>query len=445
MKRQPTAVLRAALVLSLAWTLFSFWRPATFVLTSFGSWPPVVPLFAFLVPSATVWVLLAAGVIAAGYWLTTRLDRFSRTAFIALAFTFSAALSLSVHAVRLGTLPGAELMLFKGEEILEDARAAKSVSALLHTYTDRQATLSLHGRTKPPGFAVMYRAMLAVLPNSLALLGTMLTLIASLLVLPVYFLAHQLDGDEKRARAAALVAAAAPPAVMFGAVSLDAVFGTVAAGAFALTAWELANPSAARRVAIGLAIFIMLMLSYSGFVAGLLCVGWLALERIRQPRAFARTVLDIAVAAAASFLVLALVTGFNAWTCFANAVHLNSELMTGVIRKPIHSFAVWSYASVGNPLAFAIVLGPALVGPLALLRRSDLTGRARTLAWAASAMFALACFGGTYLMETERILLFFLPIIAALVVRPVELELRSMVTLSAVTALAFELALFTFW
>jgi hypothetical protein len=202
MGRQPTAMLRAALALSLLWTLFYFWRPATFILSNFGPWKPVPPIFAFLVPAATAWVLVASGVIAAGFWLTTNAERFSRPVFLALAFIFSASLALSVHAARTGTLPGAELMLFKGEEILEDARAAKSVSALVSTYTDRQSTLSLHGRTKPPGFAVMYRGMLAALPDRIALFGTLLTLLASLTVLPVYALALLLDGHERRARSA---------------------------------------------------------------------------------------------------------------------------------------------------------------------------------------------------------------------------------------------------
>jgi uncharacterized membrane protein YqaE (UPF0057 family) len=232
---------------------------------------------------------------------------------------------------------------------------------------------------------------------------------------------------------------------MFGAVSLDAVFATVAAGAFALTGWELARPSTAKRVALGFTIFLMLMLSYSGFIAGLVCAVWLGLERIRNPRVLFRTALDVVATMFAAFVAVAFVTGFNAWTCFVNAVHLNNHLMTGVIGKPINSLAVWSYAAIGNPLAFAVVLGPAIVGPLALLRRQDFPGRAGTLVVAAASSFALASFGGIYLMETDRIFLFFLPILAVFVARPEDLSRRSIVTLSAVTALALELALFTFW
>ena len=445
MTRHPSAILRAGIVLALGWTLFLFWRPATYVLTSFGAWPPVAPVFAFLVPEITAWAMVAVGVIGGGSWLATRSERFGRAAFLALVVTFAVALSLSVHAARSGTLPGTELLLFKGEEILEDARAAKSVSELMRTYTDRQPTLSLHGRTKPPGFAVLFRAMLTLLPDSLRLFGLILTFVAGLAILEAYALAYLLDGSERRARAAALVAATAPPAVLFGAVSLDAVFATVAGGAFVLTAWELVRPGSGKRAAIGFAVFVMLMLSYSGFVAGLLCAAWLALERWRQPRFLARTALDVAVGVLAPFLVLAAVTGFNAWTCFANAVHLNTELMTGVIGKSIKSFGVWSYASVGNLLAFAVALGPAVTGALGLLRPGDLAGRARTLAYASAVSFALACFGGIYLMETERIFLFFVPIVAALAVRPAEADLRLTITLSAVTALVLEVLLFTYW
>jgi hypothetical protein len=103
------------------------------------------------------------------------------------------------------------------------------------------------------------------------------------------------------------------------------------------------------------------------------------------------------------------------------------------------------YASIGNALAFAIALGPALVGTLALLRRADVEARPRALGWSAAVAFIVACVGGIYLIETERIFLFFVPVIAVLAARVREAPVRVTVVASAATALAFELALFTLW
>jgi hypothetical protein len=435
----------AAVALGAAWALFHAWRPATFVLTESGGRPPLAPLYAFVLPAVTPWVVAVGLVIAAGAWLAGRLARARPALFLAFAFAFAAALAFSVHAARSGTLPGRELAFYEGEEILEDARSATSAASLLRTYTERQPRLSLHGRTKPPGFALLYLAALSVFPDSLPVLGALLTLIGSLIVLPTYALSRLLDGDEARARAGALLAAAAPPAVLFGAVSLDAVFATVAGCAFALTAWEIARPSTWKRAALGIALFATLMLSYSGLVVLLLCSSWLALERWRRPREFVRDGAQIALVAAAAFLLVRLASGFDAWTCFENARRLNAHLMTRVIGRPIDSPAVLRYASIGNALAFAIALGPALVGTLALLRRADVEARPRALGWSAAVAFIVACVGGIYLIETERIFLFFVPVIAVLAARVREAPVRVTVVASAATALAFELALFTLW
>jgi hypothetical protein len=391
-------------------------------------------------------MVAAIGAIAVGVWIARNIGERRRRLFLLLAVVWAIAINLAVHASRSGTLPAKELGFYKNEEILSDVLSTgPSPVKLLSTYTERQPTLSVHGRTKPPGFALLYQAVLTVFPKRLSILGIVITVLGSVLAIPVYWLARALDGDEARARASALLAASAPASVLFGAVSLDAVFAVVAATCFALTAWEIATPSPRKRFVLGFTLFVSIMLSYSGLVVGLVCALWLALERFSDPRRLLRSGVEIASGVVAPLLFLRWSTGFNAWTCFVNARKLNSDLMTEVIGKRLDTASIWSYASIGNLLAFGVFLGPALVAALGGLRASQLSPRARTLALAAGASLLVACIGGVYLLETERILLFFVPIVAVLAARSAGPKLAETVGLSCSTALLFELLCFTLW
>ena len=438
-------MLAVAVVLAAAWAAFHAWRSPTFVLTPFEGRPPVAPLYAFFLPAVTPWVVLALAFAVAAVWLASRRAPSSTPAFLVSAVVVAAGLALSVHAARSGGLPGRELAFYQGEEVIEDARVFESAGELLRGYNERQPRLSLHGRVRPPGAALLYRGLLSVLPDSLPVLGTALGLLAALLPLLAYALARQVGSDEPRARAAALLTAVAPPAVLFGAVSLDAVLALLAGAAFALTAWELARPAPAKRFDLGLVLFAGLMFSYTGFVVGLVCAAWIVLERWRRPGELLRGALEIALGVVPPFLLLKLAYGFDAWQCFTTARHLNTEMMSQVIGKPTGSPAVWAYASLGNLLAFTIALGPALLGALLVLRKSELPQRARTLALSVALALAVASLGGLYLMETERIFGFFVPALAVLAASARRIDLGEVVGATAALALVLELLLFTLW
>lgn len=453
--RAPELV--AASLLAAAWFAFHVWRPANFVLTVLpadrASGPhaagadlqPLSPLYAFFLPAVTPWLAGAIVAIAAGVWIARTIGRRRTGLFLLVAVVWATALNLAVHGARSGTLPAKELAFYMNEEILSDALAiGSSPITLLGTYCERQPALSIHGRTKPPGFALLYQALLAVFPKRLSTLGLVITALGSLLVIPTYALSRGLD-DEMPARGSALLAASAPASVLFGAASLDAVFAVVAAGCFALTAREIAARALWKRIALGVGLFVALMLSYSAFVVGLVCALWLVLDRWAEPRRLFRSLAEIGVSVVALFLLLKWTAGFDAWTCFVNARRLNSELMTGVIGKPLGTAAVWSYASIGNALAFLIGLGPAIVAAIGSVRPQSWSRSGRMLGIATGAAFLVACFGGLYLLETERILLFFVPLAAVLAGRSPRLRLAETIALSCTTALVLELLCFTIW
>lgn len=443
MGRFARALAAATLSLAAAAALFHAWREPTWVLTSFQDRPPLAPIYGFFLPAATPWIFAALAAVAAAILLARRAGTLPTPVFLVAAWALAAALALSVHAARSGGLPGRELAFYRGEEILEDAAAIRSVPEFLRTYTAKQPELSLHGRTKPPGFALLEYLLLGVLPGRERALGVALLLMAACLPLAVHALTRRLTGSEPQARSAALLASAIPASVLFGAVSLDAVFAVVAAVVLALASSLVLGRSSAAALGVGGALFVALMLSYSALIVGLIVLVWLALARRGAPRALAKDASLAAATLIGPFLVLRLAWGFDAWACFVNARRLNAEAMTAILGKPLAT--VWPYASVGNLLAFALGLGPAVVAALALLRRGDLGERLAPLAAASAIALLAACAGGVYLLETERILLLLVPAAAVLATSSRSVRPEVLVGASALTALLAELAIFTLW
>ena len=398
--------------LVLVCALFHAWREPTTVLTAIGGQPPLAPLYAILAPVFRPAAGLAVVVLGFGLWLQLRGPR-SVAAFLLLALVFSFAFRVSVHTVRDPSLPGRELGRYPGEAVLYDVARIRSISGFLDGYAALQPDLSLHGRTKPPGYALLLHGATFVLGRELTALGMFFTLVASAIVVPAWLVGRHLGGPHV-ARDAALLSAVAPSAVLYGAVTLDATFAVLAGFALALALAEVATPNPARRAALGATLSLAAMLSYSAALVGLLC-GVVLLFRGDWPASRrARALAEVGVAFLLPLVVLAALTGFDPLQTFANARTLNRVAMTAILGRDVASFSVWSYAALGNALAFLAMLGAPIVAGLFALRGDRLPAPARGAAVAFVLTLAIACFGGLYLMETERTLLFLVAPAAAL-------------------------------
>lgn len=441
----------AALLLALAWAAFAAWRDPLFVLTSFQGVAPAPPVYGFFLPRATLWVLLALGILGGLVGAAARLRRWrpaSPALYLVCWILGAFAFHLAVHASRSGALPSPELATYAGETVLFDALEIDSAGAFLDRYAEIQPSLSLHGRTKPPGFALLYHFLLEHVSRRLEVLALLFTFLGSLLAWPTYVLARRLTPPEdedgsSRAWAAAALAVTAPAAVLFGAVSLDAVFALAAAVAFALLAGELAAPRLGRRLVLGLVLSGSLLLSYSAFPVILLCVVALAVARWRRPGRLAADVGQVTAGILLPQVLLAVATGFDPWRTFLQARALNAASMTEMVGRDVTSWEVWAYVTPGNLLAFALFLGPALVAGLARLPGSELSTEARSLAVGFGVTLLVVSAGGLYLLETERIWLFLVPPAAALATRDRGLGLPFALAVTGATALLFETFLFT--
>ena len=249
--------------------------------------PPTRTCLGFFLPEATSFVLLAVALLVGGSVLWQRIPPTKRGLFLVFAVVFAAAFRLAVHAVRTAALPGAEFLFYPGEDVFFDVSRISSIGAFLRDYTDLQPDLSLHGRTKPPGFALIHYGIQSWVGDNVEVVGSLLTCAASLIVLPVFYLGKALRGKLEDGRVCAMLAATAPSLVSFGAVSLDAIYAVIAATIFLVALLELRQPDRLLRIGLGLLLFLAMMLSYSTFIMGFFVASTLILERFRRPRACA--------------------------------------------------------------------------------------------------------------------------------------------------------------
>ncbi len=445
------AMAAVAMALALAWWVFNTWHDPGFILTSFHGHAPLAPIYGFFLPRSSYGIWLALLVLALGPagWSLLPWNSFRpwrrEILFLCFAFVFAAAFRLALHAVRAPELPGREFLTYPGEDVLFDVPRIDSPGDFLRDYTALQPRLSLHGRTKPPGFALMHYAIFRLLGDDVRRIGTLLTILASLIVLPCYALGLLLRGRAADGRACAMLAAVVPSAAQYGAVSLDAVFAVLAGAALVIALLELKRPGWRARLALGLILSLGMMLSYSTLLVGFFCACLIVLDRMSRPAACASHLFQVLLFFLLPLAALYLYPGFDAWECFTNAREINAALMRGVVGHPLAGPAVWSYCSAGNLLAFLIGVGLPITAGWCLLPWHAFERVEAIVAGAFALTLAAACFGGIYLMETERILLYLLPGAILAAVLPARFRALPAVALAGLQAIAMELLVFTLW
>ena len=435
----------ATIALGIAWGLHHLWRPATYILTPHRNMAPLTPVYGFFDPSFSWFVLPSLLILIAVVLFLPRLARRGPAPSLLAALLFTATFWFSVHAVREGMLPGREFLTYPSEDVIFDVPRIESAAAFLHHYTRLQPGLSLHGRTKPPGFALLHYGIKSIFGDHVLVVGSLLTLLASLIVVPAYFIGRGLRGRPAEGTSCAILTAAVPAAAAFGALSLDAVYAVVAAGGIAVSLAETNRRRWTWRVGLGLLLALGMMLSYATFLVGFFCGCLIILKRYRRPVRCVTDLLTIGLAFVLPLLLLRLTTGFDAWTAFSNARAINETLMTGIVRHSLAGIGVWSYVSIGNLLAFLIYLGPAAIACWALRSWRDVGEGERSFALAFTATLLVASFGGLFLMETERILLFLVPAAVALALPVEKGRLRAVILLTGLQVIAMELFILTLW
>jgi hypothetical protein len=345
---------------------------------------------------------------------------------------------------------GSEFVYYEGDEFYFDARRILDWEGFLRNYVAIMPRISLHGQHFPPGHALLLFAVgRAFGPGALP--AGITCLVAFAIAIQLAYGALSRVAPEGAARQGVLLLLAAPSMLDFACTSMDAVFLCLATGAWWLSLVAFGNEWTSERnrvlasIAAGVALFAGTFFSFSIVPVGLAVAVYALVKHRARPR---NAIVALACAGAgyvAAAVALQAATGFSILDCLETARANAKALMTHAIGADPST--LWPDLSFGNPLAFSIGAGVALVTAAFASARSQ---RRSPHAWTIAAVLTLAVmsFGGIYFLETERIWMFAIPWLAAIAISAGPLSthsLRALLAAGLAQALAMEALLFTLW
>ena len=298
------------------------------------------------------------------------------------------------------------------------------VRAFLDRFAELSPTLPIHPSAHPPGTPLLIHALGIEGPRELAAL---VIGIGALSVPLTYGIARRVGLGEPRARAAALLLALSPAAMLLGVTSADAMFCT----AGALAAWLLLAPGWPQRILGALALAAAAFLSWALLSLGAFAavVTW-ARQGFREGLALGIATAAIVIAA---FAVLHAATGFDP----IGSIRAAGEAYDLGISNA-RPYAYWFF---GSPVAFAVALGL----PTAWYAARAL-GTGDAVAIGLAAIIVVSVVIGLTKAETERIWLFMGPLAAVAAAAPGAARADAAVLgLLGAQALASSLLLDTIW
>ncbi|HEV7493947.1 hypothetical protein [Baekduia sp.] len=380
-------------------------------------------------PRIDVWVIVAVAALGALVALGPLLLRLPRNTYILTVIVAALTTALAVNAARTGShawdaifdtgprgsfeakneyLPGLPALSYGSRFFLD--RFAELVPA---------APVNVAGH--PPGLLLFAHLTTLTTPARFAAL----CIGAAAACAPLtYALGRGLGQDERIARTAGLLAAAAPGLLLFGATSADAVYAALGTAAAAL----LVRPSWGARGAGAVVLAIAAFCSWALLAAGAFAV------LVTWQRDGWRSAVWLAVACALPFLVL------NAWLAAAYGYDPIGTLHAteAVYRRSLADIRPYWFWALGSPIAWMACAGlPLSGGWLVAARRRDPGAVALAVVIAIASLLAFTK------AETERIWLPFVPLAcaaAATVIPPrrLRLALLALAVQTLLTQLLFE-------
>lgn len=294
----------------------------------------------------------------------------------------------------------------------------------LDRFAEIAPSLPIHPSAHPPGLLLLTDALGISGPRGFAAL----VIVAGLAAVPLtYFAARRLELSEGRARAAALMLAFSPAAMLYGVASADALFATLGIIAVLL----LVAGGVASRIAGMIALAVASFFSWA-----LLAVGAFAVLVVAQREGLRRGAL---IAAGSGATLLALYGLLHAISGYDPIGVLSSA--SDAYDLGISNARPWAFWVLGSPVAFFVAVGL----PISWYAARSL-GIAGPVAVSLVAIVVVSALLGFSKAETERIWLFMAPLacLAAAAVIPRE-RVPLVIGLLAAQALAMELTLETIW
>jgi hypothetical protein len=383
-------------------------------------------------PKADVWVVVAAAALGALVASGPALLRLPGKAYVLGVGAVALATALAVNAARTGT-HGWDAIFDTGPRGSFEAKneylpGLPALSYGPRFFLDRFAelvpALPVNVAGHPPGLLLFAHLTTLTTPARFAAL----CIGAATACAPLtYALGRGLGQDERTARTAGLLAAAAPGLLLFGTTSADAVYAALGVAAAAL----LVRPSWAARGAGAVVLAAAALCSWA-----LLAVGAFAVLVAGQRDGW-RSAAGLTVACAIPFLVV------NAWLAAAYGYDPIGTLRAteAVYRRSLAEVRPYWFWVLGSPIAWMVCAGLPLSGGWLLAARRRDPG-----ALALAVVVAIASVLAFTKAETERIWLPFVPLAcaaAATVIPP--RRLRAVLLLLTAQTLLTQLLFETVW
>jgi hypothetical protein len=294
----------------------------------------------------------------------------------------------------------------------------------LDRFAELSPTLPIHPSAHPPGTLVLIHALGI---DSAKALATLTIAIGALAVPLTYALGRSAGLGEPRSRAAALLLALSPSALLYGVTSTDSMFATLSTAAACLLLASGHGRRALGAVTLAIASF---------FSWALLAIGAFATIAVAIREGLRRgvvLVLLIAGVLVIAYGALYAASGFDP----VGAVRAAGDAYDLGISNA-RPYAYWLF---GSPVAFAVALGL----PTAWYASRAL-GTGEAVAVALAAIILVSVVVGLTKAETERIWLFMGPpaAVAAATLVPLR-RMPAILGLLTAQALACGLLLFTVW
>jgi methylthioxylose transferase len=376
-------------------------------------------------PRANVLLVVAVPCFAGAVALVPSLLKARAGVFAAALFAITLILRVALSVARGGThrLDSSLFVGVRGEGKNEYLPSLAAFDYGPRFFLDRFAelvpSLPVHSAGHPPGLLlVMHYLGLDTSPK----LAAFIIVVGAISAPLTYVLAKRVFEDEAIARVAGVLAVFAPALLHFGATSADAVYLTL--GLLAAITLLGRRPWLGALVLAVVSLFAWSLLAVAAWAAVLI----LARDGLRPAIRFAALTGIILLAFHALF---ALATGFDP----LGTLHATSRVYeVGIAsRRP---YAYWLF---GSPTAFLLILG----APIFWLALKSLANRSPE-ALAIAAVIAFSCVLGFTKAETERIWLFYVPLVilaAAPLVRRPQLLAGAL----AAQAVIYELLFDTLW
>ena len=299
-------------------------------------------------------------------------------------------------------------------EFAKDMHSFKGIRDTLANYTQKMPKLEWYGQHYPPG-----NLLLLKLEKGLHLHGmteAIVILLTALAVIPIYKLGEELNLSPSAASGAVLFFAMSTTVLIVCTINTTSLLVLPAAVCLWMLVKSLRTGSAMAAIVLGLAFFVYMMFSFSAAILGifmaLVTLAALILGAVKW-----QDVLKTALIAGGALLAMIGLTKalmhFDLIACFIAGVRGHHEQQG---NEGFDDPARYLLRSTGNIIAYLLSTVPLCVLAISALRRdadepSD-SHLVRIVFWSLAVTIVIAGFSGLFYLETERIWIFFTPLLA---------------------------------